>query len=171
MFYDLFEPIAWMGVGCGLCVFGLTFGTGISAIASVGVVCGILGVWRIRHLAVAKKLKESVKDLMEENDRLEEEVNQLCEIVGIVGVKVEDLEIVKSQLIELYKKYKKENEKHTNNNLLDLFQLTDLDSNMILSPPELKRIEEYIYVVYNVKMDIQEPVTLQEFIGKFKELN
>lgn len=130
---------------------------------------------RVRRLGLSRKLMDSVDVLDVENKKLKEENEKLSGIVKLVGENVEDLEQAKKDLFVLYDKYKQENYKHQSNNLLTLFGLVDKNNDSKLSPEEMKRLSEYIKIVYKTEFDFtlldkdsNGYVSLEEFFNKFK---
>jgi hypothetical protein len=188
-------------------VFAVVSGpVGLAVVTGVVVVAGLVAEWRVRALGVAKKLMDSVNDLKDENDKLRlmneifetqietfgsendklklinikfgSEIEKFENVVGLLGDNVEDLESAKTQLFELYNKYKIENDKQESNNLLTLFGLVDKNQDSRLSKTELQRMREYIKIVYNEDFDFDildsdddGVVSLKEFFEKFRNRN
>ena len=183
---DYSEPLIITGILCSLTslIYSAIVGTTISIVfTSIITVSSVVSEWRVRVLGVAKKLMDSVRDLRFENMRLQGQVEQLGadverfeKIVGLVGDSVEDLEVAKKQLFDLYDRYKVENDRYVGNNLLNLFGLVDKDQNSKLDKEEIKRMQEYIRIVYKEEFDFNTldkdndgSVSLQEFFNKFKQ--
>jgi len=188
-------------------VFAVVSGpVGLAVVTGVVVVAGLVAEWRVRALGVAKKLMDSVNDLKDENDKLKlmnevfetqlgifgdendklklinikfgSEIEKFENVVGLLGDNVEDLESAKTQLFDLYNKYKIENDKQESNNLLTLFGLVDKNQDSRLSKTELQRMREYIKIVYNEDFDFDildsdddGVVSLKEFFEKFRNRN
>ena len=177
-------------VAIGGFIFAIIAGpTGMAVATGVVAVSGMIAEWRIRALGIAKKLMDSVRDLKEENERLkltnlefqsnieklETELLKFEDMVGLLGDNVGDLEVAKNQLFDLYKKYKEENERQESNNLLTLFGLVDKNEDSKLSQEEIKRMKEYIKIVYKEEFDFNILdsdddgfVSLSEFFEKFR---
>jgi hypothetical protein len=189
---DNSEPLLIIGFIASISGFGISIiaGTvGLSIITGVVSLSTLVAEWRVRTLGIAKNLMDSVKELRDENDKLQgsvfqldlengklkDEVNKFEKIVGILDDNVEDIESAKKQLFELYEKYKEENLKQESNNLLTLFGLVDKNEDSKLSPKELERLNEYIKIVYKQEIDFSVLdkdnngyVSLQEFFEKFR---
>ena len=91
---------------------------------------------------------------------------------------IHDIDQVKTQLFDLYKKYKDENDRQESNNLLTLFGLVDKNEDSRLSSSEIKRMKEYIKIVYKEEFDFDILdtdddgfVSLSEFFEKFRNRN
>jgi len=146
--------------------------------------------WRVRGLAVAKHLMDSVRDLRTENQKLKEtnesleskvkkfqdELEKFEDMVGLLGDNVQDIEETKASLMKLYDQYKIENTRYESNNLLTLFGLVDKNEDSKLSPAEIKRMEDYVRIVYGEDFDFDildrdgdGSVSLKEFFNKFRK--
>jgi len=196
-------PSILLSLGCFAVSLANDSSVAITATTGIVTVSGMVAEWRIRALGIAKKLmdsvhdikgeneklKDSVYDIKEENEKLkatnmliedelgkfESEVGKLENIVGLMGDNVGDIEAAKTQLFGLYQKYKTENDKQESNNLLTLFGLVDKDKDSRLSKSEIKRMEEYIKIVYKEDfnfntLDSDEDgfISLSEFFEKFR---
>ena len=170
-------------IALGGFVFAIVAGpTGMAVATGVVAVSGMVAEWRIRALGVAKKLMDSVRDLKDENERLkltnlefEADLVKFEDMIGLLGDNVGDLEVAKNQLFELYQKYKDENDRQESNNLLTLFGLVDKNEDSKLSQQEIKRMKEYIRIVYKEEFDFDSLdsdddgfVSLEEFFQKFR---
>ena len=78
----------------------------------------------------------------------------------------------------MYEKYKDENDRQESNNLLTLFGLVDKNEDSKLSQDEIKRMKEYIRIVYKEEFDFDSLdsdddgfVSLNEFFEKFRNRN
>jgi hypothetical protein len=185
---DKSELILIPGICASLGGFGysLVSGTpGMSTITGVLMVSSLVAEWRVRALGIDKKLMDSVHVLEAENKKFANQVvdleNQITEFEGIVGLlddNVHDITQVKTQLFDLYKKYKDENDRQESNNLLTLFGLVDKNEDSKLSSGEIKRMKEYIKIVYKEEFDFDILdtdddgfVSLSEFFEKFRNRN
>ena len=183
---DMSEPVIITGTLCSLVGFGYSMVSGdnvLSALTGIMSITGAVSEWRVRALGIAKKLMDSVRTLQYENEKLHQDVNRLqdeldnfTEIVGILGDNVGDIQTVKDQLLQLYKQYKIENNKYISNNLLTLFGLIDKNQDSKLDSQEMKRMKEYIKIVYkeDFNFDILDKdgdgcVSLSEFFQKFRK--
>ena len=183
---DMSEPLIMSGVMCGCVgiVYGIiTGGVGITVIGGIVTVSGLVAEWRVRALGIAKKLMDSLDEMKKENEKLrgdiikfEEEIENFKGIVGLLGDNVDDIEGIKVELFDLYKKYKKENDKCMSNNLLTLFGLIDKDDDSILDLVEMGKMKEYIKIVYGedidfnkLDVDMDGGVSLKEFFEKFRK--
>ena len=189
MFRDKFEIFVIIGILLSTGIFVTSFFQNPSTLNIIIKLCIILifliSEWRIRKLAIAKKLMESVNNFSEENIKLKNEINvfrdendKFKEILGLFGDNVEDIEKTKKDLIDLYEKYRIENERYVSNNLLNLFGLVDKDQNSILDENEIKRMKEYIKIVYKQDFDFDildknqdGSISLKEFFDKFRSKN
>lgn len=183
---DVSEPCILLGIGSSLSVLVYSFVDSIgwmSVISSVILLSGCVSEYRVRKLSLAKDLSESVDVLGKENEKLkievhklEDDVSKLDSIVGVVGNTSTSLKNTRDKLIELYNKYRRENDRYESNNLLSLFGLVDKDNNSKLDPSEIERMKEYIRIVYKKEFDFDildkdgdGCVSLQEFFEKFKD--
>ena len=176
---DYSEPVVILGAlasTTGLVTGIVTGGTGFIIISSITLIGSSLAEYRIRRLGVAKELMDSVTDLNQENEKLKNEVNKFEDMVGLFGDNVNDLEDAKQQLLNLYDKYKSENDRQESNNLLTLFGLVDKNQDSKLSPEEINRLREYIKIVYKEEFDFDildkdddGYISLKEFFEKFRK--
>lgn len=175
---DPSEPCILLGILSGFFVFGYSLVNGntpVSITSGIFTITGCISECRVRALSIAKKLTESVANLNKENKRLNTEINKFENILGIFGDNVNDIEKTKNDLFKLYDKYKNENDRYESNNLLTLFGLIDKDQNSKLDPDEIKRMSEYIRIVYKQEFDFTKldcdgdgNISLNEFFEKFR---
>lgn len=187
------EPVIIIGgIAAGVAlVYAITMGLQVVPwVSGISLGGAAVAEWRVRGLAVAKKLMDSVRDLRGENEKLKEtneeleaevnkfkgEVEKFEQMVGLLGDNVEDLEEAKNQLFKLYEQYRLENKRFESNNLLTLFGLVDKNEDSILDEEEIKRMEDYVRIVYGTEFDFNKldrngdgSVTLKEFFNKFRK--
>ncbi len=172
-------------------VYALTMGLQVVPwVSGISLAGAGVAEWRVRGLAVAKKLMDSVRDLRGENaklketneeleaevDKFQKEVEKFEQMVGLLGDNVEDLEEAKNQLFKLYEQYRIENKRYESNNLLTLFGLVDKNEDSKLDPEEITRMKDYVKIVYGQDFDFDildrdgdGSVTLKEFFNKFRK--
>lgn len=192
---DKSEPLIITGacISFGGFVFALVSGpAGLAVVTGVLTVTTLVAEWRVRSLGIAKNLMDSVHDLRDENEVLKnnneeletklekmgEEITKFEEMVGLLGDNVQNIEEAKNELITLYQKYKDENDRQEANNLLTLFGLVDKNEDSRLSQSEIKRMKDYIKIVYKEEFDFDSLdsdddgfVSLNEFFEKFRKRN
>lgn len=188
---DYSEPCFWVSVvfGAASTVYSVIIGAGYW-IAASACLCftGSLGAQRAHSLGLASSLGQSADTYREENAKLLEvnknikkevgelrvQVDDLRGISGLLDGTEENLREVETRLRATYQGIRGENLKHQNNNLVSLFSLVDQDRDGILSPAEVKRLEEFVEMVYGKKVvfssldrDGDGTLTLTEFIALF----
>lgn len=190
---DWSEPLFLIGVvlSVGTIIYSFVAGaTWESAVYIYFGVASVVAYWRVHILGAAKKIMETAEDLKRENrelktsvetskiteSKLRSDIHKFQEITKLLDNNVTDIEEVQQKLFNLYERYKMENERQESNNLLTLFGLIDKNQDSVLDREEIKKMKEYIKIVYNKDYDFDKldrnqdgSISLTEFFEKFRK--
>lgn len=181
-FMDKTEPLFWTVFV--LCVVGIIV-TSVQrnefeiAVAVGGALASGVAAWRVRSLAGAKSLQESLMGLEEENAELKYSVTKLKEenvslgdnvtelektvkkfqdLVGIVDTRNKTGKQIQRELFEMIDQYRREikrlereNDRLEKNNKLALFFTVDADRDGKLGPGEAEELTRIMKQEYNIE--------------------
>ena len=133
---------------------GESFDTTLNVIMTIS---SLLALWRVKKLGEAQSIMDSVNDLEDQNKTLQEENDELKEsndqlnalevklqndldvlkdIMGIVDTQNKSSEQIKEEMVKIYKNLKTENEKYTKLNKVNTFLTADTNNDGVISEQE-----------------------------------
>ena len=194
---DYSEPFFVISIlfGCAGIIVNVISSEGFDL--ALGVFCslaGLVGLWRVRVLGIAKKLMDSISvlrfengklsettdNLKIENDRLknfngsletnigelEKTVGKFQKLVGLVDVQSKTCEEVQNELLELIGRYEKENDRQERNNKISMYYTMDQDRDGVLSGDEIEFMKDVMGKEYGVMFKDDSEITRKEFIDR-----